>query len=146
MAAAFLLSWQPKIKKQGFNFTENSIVKIKGLYILAFDKKHLLRKILTWTINCQYTLLPHPHARIFIEFYIHSYSKCYWRLLLDLLGTCYLEMFAFLIRGWRVCEKIEFWAKLLKGCYLKDSKMRQQVKCLMSFQHRLSRWRFNNWG
>ena len=57
MIIAFPFSWQPKIKKQGFIFTENSIVKIKGLYILPFDKKHL-RKMVPWTINCHYTLLP----------------------------------------------------------------------------------------
>ena len=68
MAAAFLLSWQPKINKQGFNFTENSIVKIKGLYILPFDKKHLLRKMVNWTINCQYTLLPHPMPGYLLNF------------------------------------------------------------------------------
>ena len=51
MATAFLLSWQLKIKKTGFNFIENSIVKIKGLYILPFDKKHFLRKLVHWTIN-----------------------------------------------------------------------------------------------
>ena len=44
MATAFPLSWQPKIKKLGFNFIENSIVKITGLYILLFDKNTLVKK------------------------------------------------------------------------------------------------------
>ena len=44
MATAFPLSWQPKIKKLGFNFIENSIVKITGLYILPFNKNTLVKK------------------------------------------------------------------------------------------------------
>ena len=44
MATAFPLSWHPKIKKLGFNFIENSIVKITGLYILPFDKNTLVKK------------------------------------------------------------------------------------------------------
>ena len=52
-----------KKKQTGFNFIEDSIVKIKGLYILPFDKKHFLRKLVTWTTNYHYTPLPHPMPR-----------------------------------------------------------------------------------
>ena len=77
MATAFLLSWQPKIKKLGSNFIENSIVKIKGLYILPFDKR-LLKKTDDLEDCLPFTLPPPPPARILIaEFYIRSYSKCY---------------------------------------------------------------------
>ena len=96
MAAAFLLSWQPKINKQGFNFTENSIVKIKGLYILPFDKKHLLRKMVTWTINCQYTLLPHPCQDIYWILYTFLFkmlltlaSRSTWNMLFG--NVCFFE-------------------------------------------------------
>ena len=49
-----------KNQKTTVNFIENSIVKIKGLYILPVDKKHFLRKLVTWKIVCHYIPLPHP--------------------------------------------------------------------------------------
>ena len=77
MTTAFLLSWQPKIKKLGFNFIENSIMKIKGLYILPFDKNPLLKKTGGLEDYLPFTPSPPSHAKILIEFYIRSYSKCY---------------------------------------------------------------------
>ena len=57
MTTTLPLSWQPKIKKTKFNFTEaNRIVKIKGLCILPLNKKQLVN----WTIVCHYTPLPQP--------------------------------------------------------------------------------------
>ena len=60
MATAFPLSWQPKIKKLGFNFIENSIVKITGLYILLFDKNTLVKKTSDFENCLPLHPLPYP--------------------------------------------------------------------------------------
>ena len=51
MTTAFRFPWRPKIKRPGFNFIEDTIVKIKRLYILPFERKHFLRKLVTWAIK-----------------------------------------------------------------------------------------------
>ena len=67
MATAFPFPWQLKIKKLGFNFIENSIVKNKGLYILPFDKKTLLKNTGDLEDCLPLHPLSPPHTRILIE-------------------------------------------------------------------------------
>ena len=75
MTTAFPFSWQPKLKKPGLNLIENSIVKIKGLYILPFNKKPFFRKLVTWTIVGHYTSLPHKSQKHLIKIYAKLFKN-----------------------------------------------------------------------
>ena len=79
-------------------------MKIKALYIIPFNKKHIFRNLVNWTIVCPHTPpLPHPNQTV------SEYSVGMF--LLVLVFTVWMlsqlfEMFVFLIKGWNVSENL----------------------------------------